>query len=42
MIEQHDYVKNIKLESSGNGTLVIQLDFAENFIVFTQAAVQLA
>lgn len=39
-IEQRDYIKKIKLESSDKGTAVIQLDFAENFVLFSQTAVQ--
>ena len=37
-IEQCDYIKKIKLESLGKGTAVIQLDFAENFTIFSQSA----
>ena len=39
-IEQHDYIKKIKAESSDNGTAIVQLDFVQNFTFFSQAAVQ--
>ncbi|CAF3187703.1 unnamed protein product [Rotaria sp. Silwood2] len=41
-IEQREYIKKIKLESSEKGTAVVQLDFAENFTLLSQAAVQSA
>ncbi|CAF4064309.1 unnamed protein product [Rotaria sordida] len=39
-IEQREYIKKIKSESSEKGTAVVQLDFAENFTLLSQAAVQ--
>ena len=39
-IEQRDYIKLMKEESSENGTTVVQLDFAQNFALFSQTAVQ--
>jgi pullulanase/glycogen debranching enzyme len=39
-IEQREYIKKIKIESSDHGTAVVQLDFAENFTLFSQSAVQ--
>ncbi len=39
-IEQRDYIKQIKLKSSEHGTAIVQLDFAENFCLFSQSAVQ--
>ena len=39
-IEQREYIKKIKEDSSEMGTAVVQLDFAENFTLFSQAAVQ--
>jgi pullulanase/glycogen debranching enzyme len=39
-IEQRDYIKKIKEESSENGTAVVQLDFAEKFTLISQTAVQ--
>jgi hypothetical protein len=39
-IQQRDFIKTIKKNSSERGTAVIQLDFAENFTLFSQAAVQ--
>ena len=39
-IEQREYIKQIKLKSSEHGTAIVQLDFAENFCLFSQSAVQ--
>ena len=39
-VQQRDYIKQIKLKSSENGTAVVQLDFAENFTLFSQSAIQ--
>ncbi|CAF1368187.1 unnamed protein product [Rotaria sp. Silwood1] len=39
-IEQREYIKQIKLISSEHGTAIVQLDFAENFCLFSQSAVQ--
>lgn len=39
-IAQREFIKKIKTESSENGTAVVQIDFAENFTLFSQSAVQ--
>lgn len=39
-IEQKEYIKKIRIESSEKGTAVIQIDFAENYSLFSQSAVQ--
>ncbi|CAF4173888.1 unnamed protein product [Rotaria magnacalcarata] len=39
-IEQREYIKKIKNESSEKGTAIIQLDFAQNFTLVSQSSVQ--
>lgn len=39
-IQQRDYITKIKTESSENGFAVVQLDFAQNFTLFSQSAIQ--
>ena len=39
-IQQRDYIRLMKEESLENGTTVVQLDFAQNFALFSQTAVQ--
>jgi hypothetical protein len=39
-IEQREYIKKIKAESSEKGIAVVQLDFAENFSLISQTAIQ--